>query len=418
VIRPTRGVFLAAAIFACVYVALDFNKLLALRYGADTGTFVQWLVGEAHGRGSWNGAEYRPHLQVHDSWALLALVPLVWLLPFAGTLLVVQVAAVAAAAPVLYAFARACGAHARAATAVAVAFLLSPFSQGLAYGNFVENVFVPLVAFGGALAARKRALVATLVAAQILLALKEDEALFLLWFGAACALWWDRRMGLAIAALAVVNGTGFVIAEHLHGAHASLPAYGFAIDDPLSKLGFFVALLAPFAFAPLWLGRALLLGAPLAAELTFNRPWAYQIARIGTHWTAPLLAGTAIAAAVAIAKRPKLATPALVCAALCALTINDTALKFGRWPYVVDRAAYDAAARLRASTVRVVLPRHEEGAYVVAASNPNVVLAPYRRGEAGYCPAYNTDARAFFASLGIGAWPPNTMLCGGVPVRR
>ena len=408
----------AAAIFACIYVALDLNKLFALRYGADTGTFVQWLAGEAHGRGSWNGAEYRPHLQVHDSWGLLALVPLVWLFPFAQTLLLVQVAAVASAAPVLYAFARACGAEARAATAVAIAFLISPFTQGLAYGNFVENVFVPLIAFAGALAARKRALVPALVAAQLLLALKEDEALFLVWFGAACALWWDRRMGLAIAVLAVVNGAGFVIAERMHGAHASLPAYGLGIDDPLSKLGFFAALLAPFAFAPLWLGRALLLGAPLAAELTFNRPWAYQIARIGTHWTAPLLAATALAAAVVIAQRPKLATPAVICAALCALTINDTALKIGRWPYVVDRAAYAAAVRLRASDERVVVPRHVEGAYVVAASNPNVVLAKYRPGEAGYCPAYDTDARAFFASLGIGAWPAGTVLCGGVPVRR
>ena len=99
--RPTRSVLISAAIFACVYVALDFNKLWALRYGADTGTFVQWLAGEAHGRGSWNGAEYRPHLQVHDSWALIALVPLVYVFPYAQTLLLLQVAAVAAAGPVL-----------------------------------------------------------------------------------------------------------------------------------------------------------------------------------------------------------------------------------------------------------------------------------------------------------------------------
>jgi uncharacterized membrane protein len=418
VTRPTRGVLVAAAIFACVYIALDLNKLWALRYGADTGTFVQWLVGEAHGRGSWNGAEYRPHLGVHDSWVLLALVPLVWLFPYAQTLLVVQVLAVAAGGPALCSFARACGADARAAGAVGIAYLLSPFTQGLAYGNFVENVFVPLLAIMGAIAARRRALVPTLIAAQALLGLKEDEALFLLWFGVACALWWDRRMGFALAALAVLNGAGFAIAERLHGAHPSLPSYGLTIDDPLSKLLFFAALLAPFAFAPLWLGRALLLGAPLAAELLFNRPWAYQIARIGTHWTAPLLAGTAIAAAYAIARRPKFALPVLVCAVLCALTINDTALKVGRWPYVVDRAAYAAAATLRESTQSVVVARHAEGAYVVAASNPKVVLARYRPGESGYCPAYNTSARAFFASIGIGSWPAGVTLCGGVPLAR
>jgi len=190
------------------------------------------------------------------------------------------------------------------------------------------------------------------------------------------------------------------------------------IDDPLSKLLFFAALLASFAFAPLWLGRSLLLGAPLAAELLFNRPWAYQIARIGTHWTAPLLAGTAIAAAYVIARRPKFALPIVVCAVICALTINDTALKPGRWPYVVDRAAYAAATALRESAQTVVVPRHAEGVYVIAASNPKVVLARYRPGESGYCPAYNTNARAFFASIGIGSWPAGITLCGGVPLSR
>ena len=417
-IRPTRGAIVAAAVFFCIYVALDFNKLWALRYGADTGTFVQWLALEAHGRGSWNGAEYRPHLQVHDSWALLALVPLVAALPYAQTLLVAQVAAMAAGGPVLCSFARACGARPRAAGSVAYAYLLSPFTQGIAYGNFVENVFVPVVAFAGAIAARRRSLAGTLVAAQVLLGLKEDEAMFLAWFGVACAAWWDRRIGFAVAALAFVNGAGFAIVEHLHGVHPSLPGYALQVDDPRSKLEFFAALLAPFAFAPLWLGRALLLGAPLVAELTFNRPWAYQIARIGTHWTAPLLAGTALGAAYVIAKRPRFAGPAVACAALCALTINDTALKIGRWPYVVDRAAYASATELRTSPVRVVVPRPAEGVYVVAASNPNVVLAKYRAGEPGYCPAYDTNARAFFASLGIGAWPPHTALCGGVPVMR
>jgi uncharacterized membrane protein len=412
----SRAVVIAAVVFAVVYVALDLNKLYALRYGADTGTFVQFLTGEAQGRGSWNGAEYRPHLQVHDSWALLALVPLMAVLPYAQTLLVVQVLAVAAAALAICAFARACGAAPRGASAVGIAYLLAPCTQGIAYGNFLENVFVPLLAACGALAARARALVPVLIAAQLLLALKEDEALFLAWFGAACALWWDRRIGIAVAALALVNGAAFVVVEHLRGAQPSLPGYALHVDDPLAKLAFFAALLAPFAFAPLALGWRLLLGAPLVAELVLNRPWAYPIARIGTHWTAPLLAATALAAAYAVAKRPRLATPVLVCAVLCALTINDTALKIGRWPYVVDRGAYDAARALREVPHDVVVRRPDEGAYVVAASNPRVVLAKYDPLESGYCPAYDTNARAFFASLGIGAWPPGIALCGGVPV--
>ena len=414
--RPTRAVVVAAALFAIVYVALDLNKLYALRYGADTGTFVQWLVGEAHGRGSWNGAEYRQHLQVHDSWVLLALVPLMAILPYAQTLLVVQVLAVAGAALAICVFARACGATPRAAGAVGIAYLLSPSAQGIAYGNFLENVFVPLVAALGAIAVQRRALIPALIFAQLLLGLKEDEALFVAWFGLACGLWWDRRIGYALAGLAIVNGVGFVVAERLTNAHPSLPGYALHVDDPLVKLAFFAALLAPFAFAPLLMSWRLLLAAPLVAELAFNRPWAYPIARIGTHWTAPILAATALAAAYVVARRPAFATPMLVCAALCALLFNDTVLKLGRYPYVVDPVAYAKATALRRSEHTVVVRRVDEGAYVAAASNPHVRLAKYDPHETGYCPAYDKDPRAFLASLGIGTPPPNTTLCGGVPL--
>ncbi|HEX3465059.1 MAG TPA: DUF2079 domain-containing protein [Candidatus Elarobacter sp.] len=415
--RPTRAVVIAALVFAVVYVALDLNKLWALRYGADTGTFVQFLTGEAHGRGSWNGAEYRPHLQVHDSWVLLALVPLMAAFPYAQTLLIVQVLAIAGASLAICAFARACGATPRAASVVGIAYLISPSAQGIAYGNFLENVFVPLLAALGALAVRRRALIASLVVAQLLLGLKEDEALFLLWFGAACAIWYDRRIGVALAGLALVNGVAFVVVERLTHAAPSLPGYSVHVDDPLLKLAFFAALLAPFAFAPLFLRWRVLLAAPLVAELVFNRPWAYPIARIGTHWTAPVFAATALASAYAIAKYPRLATPMLACAVLCALLINDTVLKIGRWPYVVDRRAYAAAAALRTAERDVVVRRPNEGAYVVAASNPHVLLAKYDPRETGYCPAYNKDAGAFFASLGLGAWPKNASVCEGVVTR-
>ncbi|HZZ65625.1 MAG TPA: hypothetical protein VFE17_09015, partial [Candidatus Baltobacteraceae bacterium] len=73
----TRTAVAGAAVFALVYIALDFNKLYALRYGADTGRFLQFLVNEAHGNGSINHAEAQPHLHVHSSWILLMLVPIV-----------------------------------------------------------------------------------------------------------------------------------------------------------------------------------------------------------------------------------------------------------------------------------------------------------------------------------------------------
>ena len=148
----------------------------------------------------------------------------------------------------------------------------------------------------------------------------------------------------------------------------------------------------------------------------FNRPWAYPIARIGTHWTAPLVAATTLAAAYVVAQRPRLAVPVLACAIVCALTINDTVLKIGRWPFIVDWAAYGHATALRSAAVRVVVPRVDEGAYVAAAANPNVALAKYDPQERGYCPAYNRNARAFFAALGAGSMPSGLTLCGGVSV--
>ncbi len=414
--RERRVVIAAVLIFIAVYIVLDFNKLYALRYGADTGTFVQFLTNEAHGRGSWNNAEYRPHLQVHDSWALLALAPLMAIFPFAQTLLVVQIVAIAAASLVIFEFARVCGAQPKGAAIVAIAYLIAPCTQGIAYGNFLENAFVPLLAALLALAVARRSLAGSLIAAQVLLGIKEDQALFIAWFGAGCALWWDRRIGVAAMPLAAMNGIAFVLYEHLAGVHPSIPAYSWRVDDPLVKLSFFAALLAPFAFAPLWLRWRMLLAAPLVAELTFNRPWAYEIARIGTHWTASVLICAALATAYVVAKRPNLGTPVLVLSIVCALTINDTVLKIGRWPYIIDDNAYRAALSLRAASVPITIPRHLEGIYAVAASNPLLRLSKYKGGEPGYCPAYNTNAAEYFSALRIRNVPQGVRLCGGVLV--
>src|SRR5580693_9908825 len=101
-------IYIAAGVFAAVYIALDLNKLYALRYGADLGTYLQTLVNLRHGS-SWNYGEWRPHFAVHDSWTLVALVPLAAVFPRAETLIVVQVLAVAVAAIPLVLFAREVG---------------------------------------------------------------------------------------------------------------------------------------------------------------------------------------------------------------------------------------------------------------------------------------------------------------------
>jgi uncharacterized membrane protein len=408
-----RATYIGVAIFAAVYISLDFNKLYALRYGADLGTYLQTLVNLQHGS-SWNYGEWRAHFGVHDSWVLSGLVPLVAIVPRAQTLVVVQVLAVALAAIPLVLFSRELGLSARAANLIGIAYLLTASAQGLSYDNFSENVFVPLLAFGGALAARKRSFWLTLLFAQLLMGLKEDQILFVLWFAAACALWWDRRIGLALCVLAVANGVGFWTFERAFGVRPNDPQYGFAIGDPAGKLSMLILLLAPFAFAPLAIGRWLLLGLPLLAEIVFMQPWNYEPSRIGSHYAAPLLAATALAAAFGLARQPGFARAIVPCALVVMLLFNDTVLRPGRWPYIIDWAAYAQTVQIRDGSAAILLHRGAEGVWAVAAANPKVRLDPHPDPHFPGCPAYDTNAAAFFASL-AGRMPDRS--CGGVPVQ-
>jgi uncharacterized membrane protein len=403
------------AAFAVLYFALDLNRLYALRYGADLGTYVQTLTNLMHGS-SWNYGEWRPHFQVHDSWSLALLVPFLWLFPSTEMLLMIQVAAIACAALVLAAFAREIGLDRRIAAFLGIAFLLTPSAQGLVYDNFSENVFVPLLAFSAALYAKRRALWPLLVFAQLLLGLKEDEILFVAWFGAACALFWDRRLGIALVALAAINGAGFAIFESLHRVRPHDPGYTLVPHDPLGVLWLSLFLLLPFAFAPLAVGwRALLLCAPLVAEILFMAPWTYEPSRIGSHYTAPLLAAAAIAAAVGLTRRAQAGRWMIPLGLIATLFFNDTVLHVGRWPYVVDWSAYARAIAVREGSHAVTIPRDQEGVWAVAAVNPRVRLAQTPGPHAVFCPAYVRNAGEFFSSVGIG--PRRTLrLCGGVPV--
>jgi uncharacterized membrane protein len=402
----------AIAAFVAVYLAYDLNRLYALRYGADLGTYLQSLVNLRAGS-SWNFGEWRPHLQVHDSWALLVLVPLVAFFPRAETLIAVQVVTVALAALPLAAFARRLGVSPPAAAVLGIAYLLTPSAQGLAYDNFSENVFVPLLAFSGAVTVARRALWPSLAFALLLAGIKEDEILFLVWFGGACALWWDRRIGLALVAVALLDGAGYWAIERLHHVRPNDPPYGLAVHDVSGKFTLVSLLLAPFAFAPLAVGRWLLLALPLLVEIVFMQPWTYEPSRIGSHYTAPLLSAAAIAAACGLRRFPGFARAMIPCALVVTFLIfTDTALRPGRWPYIVDWNAYARAAAVRDGDAAVLLPRRAEGVWAVAAANPKVRLDPRPDPQFVPCPAYDTDARAFFASL-AGRMP--AVLCGGVP---
>ena len=370
-----RYVLAGTAAFIGLYVFLDFNKLYALRYGVDVGIFLQSLVNFAQHGSTFNWVERLPHLAVHDSWALLLLTPIIALFPRPETLLVIQVVAVAIAAIPLYFFGRGAGLAAVPAQLVALAYLIMPSAQGWAYMDFSENVFVPVLGFSLALAAQRRSLVWTLVCAQLLMGVKEDQIWFLVWFGIAGALWFDRKLGGAVTVLAIVNGALYYGIVHALGYSPAAPSYSLRVSAWPQDLAFLAEVLAPFAFAPLLLRWRILLAAPLLAEITLNGPWAYPLARAGTHWTVPLVTLIAIGAVVAIARRPNLARYAFTFSIIMALLFNHaTVLHFGRRLYPPETQGYLRARADALSGRPAVYTNEEEGAFVVASPNLNVEL--------------------------------------------
>ena len=370
-----RYVLAGMAAFIGLYIFVDFHKLYALRYGVDVGIFLQSLVNFAQHGSTFNWVERLPHLAVHDSWALLLLTPIVALSPRPETLLVIQVIAIASAAVPLYFFARGAGLAALPAQLVALVYLVMPSTQGWAYMDFSENVFVPVLAFSLALAAQRRSLLWTLVCAQLLMGVKEDQIWFLAWFGIAGALWYDRKLGVAVTALAIVNGLVYYGVVHALGYNPAAPAYSLRISAWPQDLAFLAEILVPFAFAPLTLGWRILLATPLVAEITLNGPWAYPLARAGTHWTVPLVSLIAIGAVVAIARRPILARYAFVLSIVMALFFNHASVvHFGRHLCPDETIGYARARADALSGRRAVYTNDEQGAFVVASPNVHVEL--------------------------------------------
>jgi uncharacterized membrane protein len=360
----------AAVLFAATYIALDLNKLYALYFGFDNGIFLQTLAHIASDGSAFNWAEGRSHFYVHDSWLIYVLVPLVKLYPYQQTLIAVQVLLVAGSGVALYAFARVIGVEGTAAALLALAYLISPSVQGFAYNDFSEGHFEPLLIFVLAIAAAKRSLPWTLVSAQLLLGVKEDVAFFLLWFGVAGAVWYDRRLGMSVALLAAINAAAYAAYIAVNGQAPAVPHYGWRVLYPAQDAAFIVEILAPFAFAPLFLRWRVLLALPVIAELVLaNNRDGFPMARAGTHYTEPLVALCAVAAAVVLRTRPRIARPALACSLVMALLFNTTVLHAGRHLYAVQRAQYaEAAALVRAQRSALFAPE-DQGAWAVAAGD-------------------------------------------------
>lgn len=372
--RGLLFVWAAVLLFAGIYIWLDVNKLHALRFGSNTGSYLQAALNFLHSGSTLDYGDWHPETAQHDQWMLLVLVPFVALWASPVTLIVVQVLSIALAAPLLYLLGRRFGASDSVAAVVACAYLISPSVQGFAYGEFVPLVFVPVLACALTLAVSEKRLLWALVFAQLLTGTKEDVGLFVVWFGLVCALLYDRRIGIAVLLLGLVNVGAYEYSEHISRVAAVRPPY--ALRDPgiLQQLAFFAEVLAPFAFAPLRLGWRVLLAAPLAAELMLAQGWPFPLYQAGVYYDIPLITAIAIASAYAAARTPRFARVMPACALIMALAFNVTVLHVGRKPFTQD-PQYAAAAAWSRTTQPVTFPCEDQGAWVVASPNVNAKLA-------------------------------------------
>lgn len=388
--RDARAAVAAALAFFALYVFLDLNKLHALYYGFDNGIFLQSLAHVARDGSAFNWAEGRSHWYVHDSWFLLTLVPLVKLYPYQETLIAVQVALIAGSSLVLYRFALTIGVERWAAALLAIAYLVSPSVQGFAYNDFSEGHFEPILIFALAIAAARRSLVGTLICAQALLGVKEDMALFLVWFGVAGAIFYDWRLGMATALLAAVNGIAYYAISATAGQYPSIPNYGWRVLHAPQDVAFLIEILVPFAFAPLLLRWRVLLALPLIAELVLamNRD-GFPLARAGDHYTEPLVALCAVGAAIAMRSRPKLAGWAAGLSLLMALFFNTTVLHFGRHLYVAEEVPYRAARGMVGPQSPAQFAPEQQGAWAVASGDLNARISGFGRPLRREKPAWN-----------------------------
>lgn len=363
----------AAAIFACVYIALDYNRLYALRVGSNTGSYLQATLHVLHTGSSFNYGDWHPELTIHDQWMMLVLAPFVAVYPHAESVIVVQVLALALAAPLMYVLARRLGAAPGGAAALAIAFLITPSMQGFAYNEFVPPDFVPALACALVLAVLRRSMPWTIVFTTALCGTKEDVGIFVAWFAAWYALFGDRKYGAVIAITALAQLAAFFAIEGLSGAHTLHPGYGFSDPHWPQQLAFVLEMLAPFAFAPLRLGWRILLAAPLCAELFLAQGWSFPLGQAGNYYTIPFVTAVALASLFVLARKPRWTRAALLCAVFMALFFNTTVVHFGRHPFTVD-PQYRMARAWGDSSLPVEFPCEDQGAWVVAASNPNAKL--------------------------------------------
>ena len=274
---------------------------------------------------------------------------------------------------------------------------------------------MPLLAFCAALSVAAALVLAARRRAALLAGTQGRQILFVLWFGAACALWWDRRIGLALGVLAVANGVGFA-ASNESSAHSRTTRRTRLRSS--TRRGKLTMIVSPARALRVCAARNRSLASARHTAAGRDRVHAALELRAEPHRLAlPRAAARGYRRRRRLRRRsqsPLRARNGAVRDRLDRCSLTMACCGWGAGPMSWIGRLRSRGRRAKRRSDGLTLSRAQEGAWAVAAANPRVRLDPHPYPRATACPAFNTDASAFFASL-VGRAPPQT--CGGVPLR-
>ena len=309
---PTALVIAALAVALllaiCVWLRVAF-----MSYGTDTGTFAVAISNAPSGM--YDLAEHGSHFRYHWSPILFALFPLLFIVRSIVALQLVQVAAIVGSVFALYSLIVPHMGE-KLALRVSLLALIYPPLIGLAFSEFHEIAFVPLLTFLLLQATDRRRWGWYALWAALLVCVREDVALILGCFGIALAFLGARSGrrdeiyagGATALAVAFVMWFYFdVVAWHL-GAWRPAHFYDYPwAAGPLAvaaslltwqRLTYLLEIFVPLAFLPLRTRFALLAAPGLAIVLLANSPSVY---RMGMHYVSLWLPWVLVAAAAGAA---------------------------------------------------------------------------------------------------------------------
>jgi uncharacterized membrane protein len=144
--KLTRTPYLSAILIAIVYTALTIYITLLMHdsyhtYAFDLGAFTQTLKYTLQGKLLWHPSIGLSELSHHFSPALLFLVPLYWLFPYAQMLLVVQGITLGCSGYLVYLLAREHNYSQRTSLIIEILFFVNPLVWGVALFDFHPVVF-------------------------------------------------------------------------------------------------------------------------------------------------------------------------------------------------------------------------------------------------------------------------------------